>query len=115
MGKRTQANPKSQPKPTKPKTPTKTQPKAGGRFPIIQTVFPLYGGETGEKSWLHTIYGLEFATKVCQEGQRTSGVQRSQSKGLRSTLKTVTKRPLHRVANRGNWVLCRSCSDCQQV
>ena len=32
-----------------------TTPKARGRFPIIQTVFPLYGGETGEKSRLHTI------------------------------------------------------------
>ena len=81
MGKRTQANPKRQPKPTKPKTPTKTQPKAGSRFPIIETVFPLYGGETGEKSWLHTIYGPEFATKVCQEGQCTSEEQAKPNKG----------------------------------
>ena len=29
--------------------------RAKGRFPIIQKVFPLYGGETGEKRWLLTI------------------------------------------------------------
>ena len=81
MGERTQANPKRQTNQTNQTTPTKQHQKATGRFPIIQTVFPLYGGETGEKSWLHTIYGPEFATKVCQKGQCTSEEQAKPIKG----------------------------------
>ena len=44
-------------------------------FPSSKTVFPLYGGETGEKNWLRTIYGPEFTTKSCQEGQCTGEEQ----------------------------------------
>ena len=95
-GKGTQANPKRQTKTNKQEP--QTQPKGQRPNPPHLKVFPLYEGETGEKSWLETIYGPEFATKIGQKGQRTSGVQRCQSKGLRSTRKTVTKRPLRRAA-----------------
>ena len=50
MGNRTQENPENKQNQTNQARPQpKQHQKARGRFPIIQTVFPLYGGETSEK------------------------------------------------------------------
>ena len=48
-GEKNTSKPQKATKTNQNKNPNQTPPKAGGRFPIIQTVFPLYGGETGEK------------------------------------------------------------------
>ena len=104
---------------------TKNQPKHPNRTtqnrrpeaesPLSRSVSSVRRWDRWEKIGYVLSMGLNSQRKSVRRGQRPSGVQRSQSKGLRSTLKTATKQPLHRVANRGNWVLCRSCSDCQQV
>ena len=64
-GRRTQATPK--PNKNQPNKNPKTQPKGQRPNPPHLKVFPLYEGETGEtgeKSWLETVYGPEFTTKV---------------------------------------------------
>ena len=61
-GEKNTSNPKTNQKPTKQEP--KTQPKGQRPNPPRLKVFPLYEGETGEKSWLETIYGPEFTTKV---------------------------------------------------
>jgi len=48
--KKTQATPKAKQKPTKQEP--QTQPKGQRPNPPHLKVFPLYEGETGEKSWL---------------------------------------------------------------
>ena len=83
------------------KNPKPKPPKAGGRFPIIQTVFPLYGGETGRKVGCVLSMGLNSLRKSVKRVSARAKSKRSQTKGLRSIINTVTTRPLHQVAKRG--------------
>ena len=70
--------------------------------PISQTVFPLYGGETGEKrvgSMLSK--GLNSLQEPVKRISARAKSKRGHSKEAAFILKTVTTRPLRRVAKHG--------------
>ena len=72
MGKRTQGNPRKEPN----RTPTNQQTKRPEAVsPSSKQCFLCTEVRQVRKDWLRTIYGPEFSTKVCQEGQCASEEQ----------------------------------------
>ena len=72
--KATKTNQNKQPQPNTTKRPEADSPSSKQCFLCTEV-------RQVRKSWLHTIYGPEFATKVCQEGQCTSEEQAKPNKG----------------------------------